>query len=389
VPVQRVTDNAYGFYDKVSGNFYTNADATFDAGDPIDDPVEIYADGADEVLTVRGKNLFDKDNMPVPVYTAYISNSSGEGRTRLVSGTSERTVLMPIEPNTTYTVTKVYTDRLRIAEFSTIPNISPATSGTLLARDTSDAQRTERTITTGATAAYLAIQINNARLEGQSTTLDAVLASLQVEEGSTATAYEPYHEPQTVTDIPMLLGVGDYKDEGELIAGIKTGRVGIKVLDGTEDWTAYTSSTLVIQNATSAWGAVAGVGGYCTHLTVLKAGETTFAGSCRFATALNVYEYKTAFGVADVAGFKAKLAEQYAAGTPVIVLYPLATETTEQTTPHSLHSYNGTTIVEAQTNVDPVELSVEYYASQAPNLLFGGFGNPNADEPSGGGEETE
>ena len=61
VPVQRVTDNAYGFYDKVSGNFYTNADATFEVGPVIDDPVEIYTDGTPEVLTVSGKNLINPD----------------------------------------------------------------------------------------------------------------------------------------------------------------------------------------------------------------------------------------------------------------------------------------------------------------------------------------
>lgn len=41
------------------------------------------------------------------------------------------------------------------------------------------------------------------------------------------------------------------------------------------------------------------------------------------------------------------------------------TETTEQTTPHSLHSYDGTTVVEASTEVDPVTLEVEYAAQSA------------------------
>lgn len=164
---------------------------------------------------------------------------------------------------------------------------------------------------------------------------------------------------QTV-NVPMLLSVGAYKDEAELIHGIKTGRVGIKVFDGTENWFAYTSSTLVVQNATSDWGAVAGVGGYCTHLTVLKAGETTFAGACRFATAFNVYEYKTAFGVADVAGFKAYLAAQYAAGTPVIVIYPLATPTTENVTPQPLNTGAG-----QNTLTDTAEVSNPEY-----NLIY-------------------
>ena len=66
----------------------------------------------------------------------------------------------------------------------------------------------------------------------------------------------------------------------------------------------------------------------------------------------------------DVAAYQAWLASEYAAGTPVIVVYPLAEETTEQTTPHSLNSYEGATVVDTQTNVDPVTLSVEYASSE-------------------------
>ena len=65
-----------------------------------------------------------------------------------------------------------------------------------------------------------------------------------------------------------------------------------------------------------------------------------------------------------------------------IVVKALAEPITEQTTAHSLNSYNGTTIVDAQTNVDPVELACEYYASQG----FG-LGSPNPGrEPDQPGE---
>ena len=57
------------------------------------------------------------------------------------------------------------------------------------------------------------------------------------------------------------------------------------------------------------------------------------------------------------------LAAQYAAGTPVIVIYPLATEQTEQTAPHALHTSNGDNVVDVTANVDPVELEIEYSAS--------------------------
>ena len=54
------------------------------------------------------------------------------------------------------------------------------------------------------------------------------------------------------------------------------------------------------------------------------------------------------------------LAEQYAAGTPVIVLYPLAEETTEQTTAHALHTTHGENIVDAVAEVSPIALEIDY-----------------------------
>lgn len=50
VPVQKLSDSTYGFYDKVSGNFYTNSEATFVAGDVISDPVEMYTDWTTETI---------------------------------------------------------------------------------------------------------------------------------------------------------------------------------------------------------------------------------------------------------------------------------------------------------------------------------------------------
>lgn len=366
IPCERVSDNALGYYDTVGGSFYEQASG-FDGAVSLGYDGSHYTlgvVGTPEVLTVRGKNLFDKDNMPAPVYTAYISNAPGEGKTRLISGTSERTVLMPIEPNTTYTVTKVYTDRMRIAEFSTIPNISPATYGTLLASDTSNAQRTERTITTGATAAYLAIQINNVRIESQSTTLDAVLASLQVEEGSTATDYEPYVQPQTVS-VPMLLSVGDYKDTAELISGLLTHKVGVKMLTGaeSEEWNTTVSTKFYWDTLFAK--PVDESPTLCTRYNPVLTDRTSGVGNNQIALFNSGSSGYGRLVICDprfttVADFKAYLAAQYAAGTPVIVVYPLATETTEQTTAQHLSTHQGTNIVDSVANVGPVEAKVEY-----------------------------
>lgn len=59
----------------------------------------------------------------------------------------------------------------------------------------------------------------------------------------------------------------------------------------------------------------------------------------------------------DVTDF---FAAQYAAGTPVIVVYPLAEETTEHVAAQPLNSYEGASSVVVTSNVDPVTLEVEY-----------------------------
>lgn len=175
---------------------------------------------------------------------------------------------------------------------------------------------------------------------------------------------------QTVTNIPMLLSVGDYADEGEIISGIKTGKVGIKVYTGEETF----NTTIVSQCYADAapFGVISSLTNrrlVCTHF--VSADSLPEQGSRQGVCVIGKYgaNCHIAFG-ATVAypstdDFKAWLAAQYAAGTPVIVLYPLAEETTEQTTPHSLHTVKGDNIVVVASNVDPVELSVKFTAGAA------------------------
>lgn len=148
--------------------------------------------------------------------------------------------------------------------------------------------------------------------------------------------------------IADLFAIGNYKDEQDIVNGEIIRRVGIKVLDGTEVWgekNATTGLTLTrvndMLNQSSAplivthgeWSASAEkdsdkwrivVGPY---LACLPSQETT-------------------------ADFKAWLAAQYAAGTPVIVLYPLATETIEHKSPTTWRTtFNTTNTITATDNI--------------------------------------
>ena len=174
-------------------------------------------------------------------------------------------------------------------------------------------------------------------------------------------------ETLTVTDedsntqtasVPMLLSVGDYKDEAEIISGIKTGKVGVKVFDGTETiCTSNACFTIAISDRVASKTAL-----LCSHFpySTKTSAQTDDMTVISFSSTSIGFRYDAC---ADKTAFAAFLAAQYAAGTPVIVLYPLATETTEQTTAQHLNTYEGTTVVDSVANVSPLEAKVKYYAS--------------------------
>ena len=347
---------------------------------------EIYTDGTPEVLTVSGKNLFD----PTKVLFGYYRDfSTGNKRTSSANFMSSDDGYIPCLPNTAYTFVGTNKTDGTYSKYNTIYFFDSA-KNYLGASSYQISQPT--TGTTPSNCRYLQVRSNP---------LDTVSASIQdvfqqfnwqLELGSTVTDYEPYATPQTAS-VPTLLGVGDDKDEAELIQGIKTGKVGVKVLNGTENWANLsnyynlsktdlnTNSTVLPLNSTSI---------ICTHL-VAKSGMFT-DGIGVGASYVN-FKYDTIAATLDA--WKAWLAAQYAAGTPVIIVYPLATETTEQTTAQHLVTHEGTNIVDSTANVEPVEAKVEYYATPTTPPLLGMMGptepqdEPEAAEPEESEESEE
>lgn len=73
-----------------------------------------------------------------------------------------------------------------------------------------------------------------------------VVSNIQLEEGSTPTPYEPYKSNiLTVNEDVTLRGIGDVKDELNLLTGELTQRVGEVVLDGNAGWGEYNGNYYV------------------------------------------------------------------------------------------------------------------------------------------------
>lgn len=188
------------------------------------------------------------------------------------------------------------------------------------------------------------------------------ITNVQLRQGTSANEIYTNGLTETIRDAAghkataqMLLSVGDYKDEQNITTGAITRRVGVKVLDGTENWGAATTSgnRVFMTNL---------IGAYqypliCTHFVN---GEPTTDNIIYIASGTQVLRirYDTA---SDQTAFKSWLATQYAAGTPVIVVYPLATPTTESVAGQALQVQAGDNTLEiTQASIDGLELEAEY-----------------------------
>ena len=139
--------------------------------------------GESQQATRSGKNLFDKDN--ANIINTYLVGS-GNGVLPSDGGTENNCIYIPCKTNTTYTIQKMIGKRFGVAYTYNLP-----AQGVTAYNKTVDNTATNITITTDSSANYLVVYLRNGNLNGE-ITLQQALDSLQIEQGSTATDYEPY-----------------------------------------------------------------------------------------------------------------------------------------------------------------------------------------------------
>ena len=309
----------------------------------------IYTDGTTETVEVHGKNLFDEQwNRNTGTSTA--AATWGQVVTANSWSTS---ALIPVKTGQQYTISYNTTVQIYVFYYEADGTMQQSYDAT---------SATKKTFTVPSGATHIRLQVNKST--------EAAIAALetQLELGSTATTYEPYFNGGSAT-AEMLLKVGDYQDVQSVLDGEVTRNIGIKVLDGTEDWA--TSGTTFITNITDSnpnlsYQKLL----YCTHYPALNNSKETFGVN------LTVYSsgdyaslYLKGSGFSTSSELNTWLAQQYNAGTPVIVIYPLATATTESVTGQPLTIQAGTNIVEiTQASIDNLELEVSYKAGVAVTI---------------------
>jgi hypothetical protein len=159
-----------------------------------------------------------------------------------------------------------------------------------------------------------------------------------------------------------LLSVGTSTDEQEIIPGVVTRKVGVKVLDGTENIgkSGQYAGSFFVRNVVSDWGTSNNAQVYCSHFSCITAESSYAQNKCMILNnAFNMWWASD--NTPTVAQFTQWLADQYAAGTPVIVIYPLATQTTDTVTPQPMQTAAGDNTAEiTQAGMAGLELEVEY-----------------------------
>jgi len=166
-----------------------------------------------------------------------------------------------------------------------------------------------------------------------------------------------------------LLQITDYADEQDIINGQVIRRIGIKVLDGTENWVSESSNGtvfyLVIDDMNLFRTRDSG-NLLCSHFSVYS-DTPMINNTIQTGQLVSPSNYRSIIKIkndsiipGDVNDFKRFLSEEYNAGTPVIVLYVLNEERTEQISPQQLNTVAGNNTITVTAEVSNIPLEAKY-----------------------------
>ena len=325
IPCERVSDGAIGYHDGTTffePSIESDGSVTSLGYDTSHMTVRVI--GTPEVIQAGGLNIFYNDEAWEQGF--YLSDG------KVASAAVNRTFIMRCTPNTTY-YWKHCSMVGGIRAFTVDEDeVAVDVEGTWIKQNPVVCEINEvYSATTGANAKWLCVCF------GRNQNGAAPIADqwsdfmLSVSPLTADTPYEPYSTPQTAS-VQNLFAVGDYADTQNIISGSVTRRVGIKVLDGTEAWREATHNGvfyigLELGTISQTYPIVSNAYKSSTVANAsMPDGTGKVANTIAVGAALHLVNDTYAGSVED---FKSYLAAQYAAGTPVIALYPLAEETTE------------------------------------------------------------
>lgn len=315
----------------------------------------LYTDGTVETINVHGKNLFDVAHSRVAVAGVLQADGSYYLAQAVSIGiwTPGNRVPFSGKPGVQYTLSAKIKNT--VADSSITLGFAYSDNTWEEGAPRGDFQDyTEVSVTSDPNKTVIAF---GALYHGG--TDDIFLKDLQIELGTTATEYEPYFDGGTAT-AEMLLKVDNYTDVQDILSGTITRNVGIKALDGTENWvynsSQYPTFSLQLSGANGDLTAIT-----CTHFAGHSGTWASMPDGSVMLHGTNLgFRYDNITSLND---WKQWLVSQYNNGTPVIIVYPLATPTTESVAGQSLIIADGDNIVDiTEASMNNLELEVKYTA---------------------------
>lgn len=326
-------------------------------------------------VNVVGKNLFD--NRDVTVYSAYLKDNGSTEPPQWFYSDDSKTIRIPCKPNTTYTASLPIESTIFRAG-STPSDLAPIKWGDKVSlTQRIDAPNSKFIVcTTGESDKYLIIQIGFSMM-------DIFISEGQIEEGSTATPYEPYQQPQTITATLPQTVFGGYVDliSGTLVVTYK----GVNLGDLTWESRESTGGTgLFIGRMPTDYKWASSVQAICSsyeYKGYIESTATALAtlgnGGCGLYWNNTVEEYNYPFLYICNEAFAGNTGEQVkSAMNGVQLVYELATPQTYQLTPQQVNTLVGTNNVWSEQG--NIELS---YHIPITNLLVK---RQDVDDVSGG-----
>lgn len=356
IPAIRNSDNVVGMYDLVSGQFFTNAGTgTFTAGPagPVlptpENPIEVISVGDKTVnlmnlATVTNGYYYDANGNYLPStqarVTDFISAKSTEGCTWVgkITGGVLNLRISYFDSN------KVFISQYVQEVTSTIPiNVQ---------------------FTTPSNTQYIRISGNYAGtnrfdwdtmmfVEGSTAPTSYVPYGYQIPVVATGTSGDPITTPIYLN--APLRKVGDYADVLDYKKGQIIRNIGVKVLDGTEDWAQSTTTQGVYRYNFKPANApkLDGGRGHCMSTRFFDIGGVSTQNIGGVFAATTFLFFIPNQDIDTVEKWTTFLASQYAAGTPVTVYYPLVTPVTESLVVPALPTLAGSTTYTTDTEVKP------------------------------------
>ena len=193
-----------------------------------DYPQEIQSVTGNNKVVVSNQNLFDKDN-------ANILNGYINGTTKTYQELSTaKSCYISIKPNTTYTISKISSQRFGLATFNT--EIINGTTATIIGSPKST--DTSYTITTGGNDKYLVVFYYLSTADTLSE--ETIRNSIQIEQGSTATSYVTHKGTEYEINLGNieLNAIDNYKDYFKKENGkwYKVENIGSYTFEGNENF---------------------------------------------------------------------------------------------------------------------------------------------------------